>query len=289
MLKYPVHMNTEMQSFLDYLTVEKKHSKNTLAAYESDIRQLSTYAKSRGSQQTQDIQMNDEVLSGYLNDLRERKYTISTMARKIAAAKSFIKFLEARGKVRADLSEVLPSPQVTKRTPQSLSITEVKLLLEAPAKGTSADAKRDRMMLELLYATGLRVSELMGLNVEHVDFSSNVVHCPGTRLHSRYIPIEGSIVNLLREYLRIARPQLAVNDKENALILNQRGERLTRQGFWQIMRGYAHKSGLGDKVTPRSLRHSFAVHRLHNGADLQAVKELLGHAHISTTKAYKNL
>jgi len=282
-------MNTEIQSFIRYLASEKKYSKNTLAAYESDIRQLVAYARLRDGGSSQDVKFSDDVLSGYLNDLRERKYTISTIARKIAAAKSFIKYLEAAGKVRPNLSEVLPSPQVAKRTPQSLSITEVKCLLEAPCKSTAIDAKRDRMMLELLYATGLRVSELMALNVEHVDFSSNVVHCPGTRLHARYIPLEGMIITLMREYLRVVRPQLADNDKENALILNQRGERLTRQGFWQILRGYAQKSGLGDKVTPRSLRHSFAVHRLHNGADLQAVKELLGHAHISTTKAYKNL
>ncbi len=147
-------MNTEIQSFIRYLTVEKKYSKNTLAAYESDIRQLVSFAKSHGNENSQEVHFTEEVLSGYLNDLRERKYTVSTMARKIAAAKSFLKYLESVGKVKSDISEVLPSPQVAKRTPQALSIIEVKSLLDAPCKSTTVDAKRDRMMLELLYATG---------------------------------------------------------------------------------------------------------------------------------------
>ena len=285
-------MQIEIKSFIEHLATDKKCSKNTLEAYNSDVRQLLSYIQLHNASQSntsQDLQLNEEILAGYINDLRDRKYTLSTMARKIAASKSFIKYLEEKGKVKPNLSDSLPSPQVNKRSPQSLSIPEVRRLLEEPARDSSVDAKRDRMMLELLYATGLRVSELMALNASNIDFSTNVVHCPGSGTRSRYIPLDGTIVIVLRDYLRTVRPQLMVDEKETALILNQRGERLTRQGFWQIVRRYADKAGLGEKVTPRSLRHSFAVHRLHNGADLQAVKELLGHAHISTTKAYINL
>jgi len=176
---------------------------------------------------------------------------------------------------------------VSKPSPKPLSISEVRRLLAEPAKLSTTEAKRDKTMLEVLYATGLRASELMALNVEDIDLKAGNVHCSGQSSKARVIPIDEYIMQVVKEYIDIIRPELLSNEEEAALFLNRRGERLTRQGFWQIVQGYADKAGLSSKVTPRSLRHSFAAHKLKGGADLESVQQLLGHAHISTTRAYK--
>jgi integrase/recombinase XerD len=282
-------MEEDIKSFLNYLVSEKKYSKNTLAAYRNDLGQLADYVKSQGSVSSSgfsESKLNAGILSGYLQGLRGRKYTPSTVARKIAAAKSFLKFMVTRGKLKSDLAPSLASPQVSKPLPKPLSVTEVRRLLSEPAKQSTIDAKRDKTMLELLYATGLRASELMALNVRDVDTKKNTVRCLGQGSKIRVIPIDSPIVRLVKEYIDVVRPDLLSSEKETALFLNRRGERLTRQGFWQIMQGYADRVDLSGKVTPRSLRHSFAAHKLKSGADLQSVQELLGHAHISTTRAY---
>ncbi|MCX6009727.1 MAG: tyrosine-type recombinase/integrase [Chloroflexi bacterium] len=282
-------MEEDIKSFFDYLVSEKKYSKNTLAAYNSDLNQLADYVKSEGSvvgHDPSEPRLNAELLSGYLHSLRERKYTSSTVARKIAAAKSFLKFMVDRGRMRGDLAPNLASPHVSKPLPKSLSVSEVRRLLAEPAKLSATDAKRDKAMLELLYATGLRASELMALNTRDIDLKKNTVRCSGLGSRVRVLPIDQPVARLFKEYVDVVRPDLLSNEKEVALFLNRRGERLTRQGFWQIVQGYADKVGLSGKVTPRSLRHSFAVHKLKGGADLQSVQELLGHAHISTTRVY---
>ncbi len=282
-------MEEDIKSFLDYLGSEKKYSKNTLAAYNSDLNQLADYVKSEGSvvgHDPSEPRLNAELLSGYLHSLRGRKYTSSTVARKIAAAKSFLKFMVDRGRLRGDLAPNLVSPHVSKPLPKSLSVSEVRRLLAEPAKLSATDAKRDKAMLELLYATGLRASELMALNTRDIDLKKNTVRCSGLGSRVRVLPIDQPVARLVKEYIDVVRPDLLSSEKEVALFLNRRGERLTRQGFWQIVQGYADKVGLSGKVTPRSLRHSFAVHKLKGGADLQSVQELLGHAHISTTRAY---
>jgi len=280
-------MQEDIKSFLDYLASEKKYSKNTLAAYNNDLNQLANYVKSEGSSAGFNIlepRFDAELLSGYLQNLRGRRYTPSTVARKIAAAKSFFKFMVDRGRLRSDLAPNLASPQVSKPLPKPLSVSEVRRLLSEPAKLSTVDAKRDKAMLEVLYATGLRASELMGLNTRDIDLRKNTVRCSGSR--ARVIPIDSAVARLIKEYVDAVRPDLLNDEKEVALFLNRRGERLTRQGFWQIIQGYADKVGLSGKVTPRSLRHSFAAHKLKSGADLQSVQELMGHAHISTTRAY---
>jgi len=282
-------MEEDIKSFLNYLVSEKKYSKNTLAAYRNDLGQLADYVKSQGSVSSSgfsESKLNAQILSGYLQSLRVRKYTPSTVARKIAAAKSFLKFMVKRGKLRSDLAPNLASPQVSKPLPRPLSVTEVRRLLSEPAKQSSVDSKRDKTMLELLYATGLRASELMALNVRDVDVKRNTVRCLGQGSKIRVVPIDAPVSRLVKEYIDAVRPELLNDEKETALFLNRRGERLTRQGFWQIVQGYADRVGLRGKVTPRSLRHSFAAHKLKSGADLQSVQELLGHAHISTTRAY---
>jgi integrase/recombinase XerD len=282
-------MEEDIKSFLGYLVSEKKYSKNTLAAYKNDLSQLADYVKSQGSSSGSDFagsMLNAEILSGYLHSLRGRKYTTSTVARKIAAAKSFLKFMVDMGKLRSDLAPNLVSPQVNKPLPKPLSISEVRRLLSEPAKHSTVDAKRDKTMLEVLYATGLRASELMALNTRDIDMKRNTVRCLGLGSKTRVIPIDSPVARLVKEYIDVVRPELLSDEKEVALFLNRRGERLTRQGFWLIVQGYADKVELSGKVTPRSLRHSFAAHKLKSGADLQSVQELLGHAHISTTRAY---
>lgn len=282
-------MEEDIKSFLDYLASGKKYSKNTVAAYHNDLNQLSEYVKSEGLVAGDDPskpKLNAEILSGYLHSLRGRKYKASTVARKIAAAKSFLKFMVDRGKLRGDLTPTLASPQVSKALPKPLSVSEVRRLLSEPAKLSTIDAKRDKTMMELLYATGLRASELMALNTRDVDLRKNTVRCSGPGSKVRVVPIDPPVARLVKEYIDVVRPDLLSDEKELALFLNRRGERLTRQGFWQIIQGYADKVGLSGKVTPRSLRHSFAAHKLKSGVDLESVQELLGHAHISTTRSY---
>ena len=285
-------MEEDIRSFLDYLAREKRYSPNTLAAYNSDLSQLATYAKSQVSEKgiaPHGVRLNAELLSGYLHSLRERKYTPSTVARKVAAAKAFLSFMVHTGKLRGDLAPNLASPQVSKALPKPLSVSEVRRLLVEPAKLSTTEAKRDKTMLELLYATGLRATELMALNVEDIDLKAGNVRCSGRNSRVRVVPIDQHVAQVVREYIDVVRPDLLSNEEEVALFLNRRGERLTRQGFWQIVQGYADKAGLSTKVTPRSLRHSFATHKLKGGADLQSVQEFLGHAHISTTRAYKQV
>ena len=283
-------MEEDIKSFLNYLTQEKKCSPNTLSAYRSDLSQLAAYLKSSaGGQELGNTRsLNTEVLAGYMRDLMEKKYSQATVARKVAAAKSFLKFMVDTGKLRGDMTPHLASPQVNKLSPKPLSVSEVRRFLAEPAKLVSIEARRDKAMLELLYATGLRASELMALNVQDVNISQKNVLCRGSKSNMRTVPIDGYIVKIVEEYVGDARPKLLNDDAEKALFLNRRGERLTRQGFWQIIQGYADKIGLGGKVTPRSLRHSFAVHKLNSGVDLQSVQTLLGHTHISTTKVYKD-
>ena len=283
-------MEEDIKSFLGHLATNKRYSLNTLAAYRNDLNQLCAYSRAEGSKKgiaIQEIKLDASLLSGYMRNLRERRYTASTVARKVAAIKSFIQFMVDKGKLRSDLMPILSSPQVSKPIPKPLSVSEVRLLLAEPAKLTTPEAKRDRAMLELLYATGLRASELMRLNIKDMDLRSGRVRCFTRNYKSRFIPVDHHVTQLLKDYMNIARPELLTDESETALFINCRGERLTRQGFWQIVQGYAGKAGLGAKVTPRRLRHSFAVHKLKSGADLHSVQELLGHAHISTTRAYK--
>jgi len=282
-------MEEDIKFFLDYLAREKKYSPNTLAAYNADLNQLAACMKSEGMKgwgDPSEPSLNAGVLSAYLRSLRERKYTPTTVARKVAAAKSFLRFMVDKGMMRGDLAPILVSPQVSKPVPKALSVSEVRFLLAEPAKLSTIDAKRDKAMLELLYATGLTASELMALNTRDIDLKKGTVRCSSRGSKVRLIPIDRSVVRLIKEYIDSVRPELLSNEKEVALFLNRRGERLTRQGFWLIVQGYADRTGLSGKVTPRSLRHSFAAHKLEGGADLQSVQELLGHAHISTTRAY---
>jgi integrase/recombinase XerD len=277
-------MRRDVDAFLEYLAKEKDCTQNTLVAYRNDLTQLIAYIDAERAKGI--IKSTDDLLKSYLLKLREKKYSSATAARKVASARSFFKFMLDSGKIGENPTQSLISPQVNKRPPTLLSLSEYQRLLSEPAKSSTPEAKRDVVMLELLYATGLRVSELVSLNVTDIDLEQNCVHCVQGN-SKRQVPFGYHIGQLLRNFLRNDRLDLLYDEKVEALFLNRRGGRLTRQGFWQIVKNYGSKAGLSNKVTPHTLRHSFAVHKLNTGTDIQQVQQLLGHAHISSTKIYK--
>lgn len=285
-------MRQAIKIFLDYLALEKGFSEHTVVAYRNDLSQLASFveagATERGQMPSWDSFNRDKMLS-YLLNLKERNYAATTVSRKVAAAKSFFTFMTAEGKVKENPTREVRSPKVGKSLPKPISISEVRQLLEQPGKLPTFEAKRDKAMLELLYASGIRVSELVSLNLGDVDTKGGYVRCFGKGSKERLIPIYPQAASVVQRYVSETRPHLVRGDAERALFLNRRGERLTRQGFWQKIKEYAKSANLGDQVTPHTLRHSFATHMLSGGADLRAVQELLGHANISTTQVYTHL
>jgi len=281
-----------IDSFLNYLGVEKGFSSNTIDAYRNDLHQLASFVKEEAARRGTILPwtgFDRQSMLSYLSDLKQRRYAPTTVARKVAAIKSFFSFLVAEGIIRDNPTRGVPSPKVGKSLPKPISVSQARLLLEQPAKLSTLEAKRDRAMLELLYATGMRVSELVSLNLADIDTDGGYVRCFGKGHKERLIPIHSRAAQVLKEYLAEGRPHLTHDSEEKALFLNRRGERLTRQGFWQKLKGYAKSAELGTEITPHTLRHSFATHMLSGGADLRSVQELLGHANISTTQVYTHL
>jgi len=225
----------------------------------------------------------DQLLKSYLLKLREKRYSLATTARKVASAKSFFKFMLDSGRMRENPAQNLPSPQVCRPAIKFLSPSEYQKLLAEAARLSTPEAKRDAVMLELLYATGLRISELVSLNTENIDLERNYVRIDS----KRQVPFDYRLGLILGSFLRSDRLDLLYDESEQALFLNRRGKRLTRQGFWQIIKGYASRAGLGGKVTPQTLRHSFARRKLRGGVELNQLQRLLGHAYISSTRIYK--
>jgi integrase/recombinase XerD len=282
----------DIKHFLTYLSVEKGFSENTLAAYQNDLSQLASFVEREAARQgliPSWASFNRQGMLSYQLNLKERNYAATTVARKVAAAKSFFKFMVAEGILKDNPTENIASPNVGRLLPKPITISQVRRLLEQPAKKSTPEAKRDKAMLELLYASGMRVSELTSLNLGDVDIEGGFVRCFGKGNKERLVPIYRQAAVAVEEYLKEARPKIVRRDEEKALFLNRRGERLTRQGFWQILKGYAKEAGLNKEITPHTLRHSFATHMLNGGADLRSVQELLGHANISTTQVYTHL
>ena len=285
-------MKEDIERFMTYLSVEKGFSENTLAAYRNDLTQLATFveeAAGKSSSASSWPNFNRQTMLSYQLQLKERNYANTTLARKVAAAKSFFKFMMAEGYIKDNPMENVASPNVGRILPKPISIAQVKRLLDQPGKLSTPEAKRDSAMLSLLYASGMRVSELISLNLGDVDAVNDFVRCFGKGNKERIIPIARKASLTVEEYLKESRPKLARNKNDKALFLNRRGERLTRQGFWQILKGHARAAELSADITPHTLRHSFATHMLSGGADLRTVQELLGHANISTTQVYTHL
>ena len=285
-------MKEDIKSFLNYLAVERGLSENTSAAYQNDLNQLADFAQGQAAGRSimpSWANFGRQDMLSYLLNLKERNYAATTQARKVAAAKSFFSFLLDEGRIKNNPTQNISSPKVGKALPDAISISQVRQLIDQPARLATPEARRDRAMLELLYASGMRVSELVSLNLGDVDAHDGNVRCLGKGNKERLIPIYNQAAETVADYARDIRPRLARSDTEPALFLNQRGDRLTRQGLWQILKAYAKSAGLGKQVTPHTLRHSFATHMLNGGADLRSVQELLGHANIATTQIYTHL
>ena len=285
-------MKEAVDNFLDYLAVEKGFSANTIAAYRNDLHQLASFieeaAAKRGTIPPW-VAFDRQAMMSYLLELKGRGYAAATVARKVAAVKSFFGFMVAEGMMKENPTEGVASSKVGKSLPKPISISQVHKLLEQPAKSGTSEAKRDTAMLEMLYATGMRVSELVSLDLADLDTDGGYVRCFGKGHKERLIPVHDRAVKAVKDYLDEVRPRLVRGGEEKAVFLNRRGERLTRQGVWQILKGYAKSAELGSDITPHTLRHSFATHMLGGGADLRSVQELLGHANISTTQVYTHL
>lgn len=281
-----------IENFLHYLEVEKGYSEHTISAYRNDLTGLAELAQKESSLQHPASWPNftRQHMLNYMLNLKERGYVPTTIARKVAASRSFFGFMVSEGMIKTNPTENMSSPSVGKALPKPIPISQVRLLLEQPAKLTTSEAKRDRAMLELLYASGMRISELVALNMGDVNFEGDYfVRCIGKGRKERIIPLYQQVATLVKKYVDEDRPKLAHGRKETALFLNARGDRLTRQGFWQKLKEYAKSAGLSSKISPHTLRHSFATHMLSGGADLRSVQELLGHANISTTQVYTHL
>lgn len=266
------------------------NNSNTVVAYRNDLNQVCTYLRQQGVENWQDV--TREHLAGYLLEMREgQAYRPTTIARKLAALKSFFRYMRSMGLIVADPVENLESPRVPKELPQVLSLEQISSLFNQVEVETPAGI-RDLAMLHMLYATGMRVSELVSLDLDAFDATSTTVLCSGRNGRSkreRVLPLSATAVEATKQYLEKARPKLiARHPEEQALFLNHHGERLTRQGFWLIIKGYARQAGITN-ITPHMLRHSFALLMLKDGMELRSVQELLGHAHISTTQVYSQL
>jgi integrase/recombinase XerD len=286
-------MEEEIGHFLNFLAVEKGAATNTIAAYKNDLQQFRAYVVSLSTNGDRPFwgQVDRDALLDFILDLRRRRYADATVARKVAAIKSFFSFLQAEGILRKNPAESINSPRVGKSLPRPLSVREIDELLEQPARRSSPEARRDRAMLEALYATGMRVTEMVSLDMKDLHLSRPGAHvrCLGKGSKERTLPLQEQAIQALEAYLEDGRPHIVHDRRVTAVFVNRRGERLTRQGFWLILKGYAKQAGITTPVTPHTLRHSFATHMLTGGAPLRNVQELMGHANMSTTQVYTKL
>lgn len=271
--------------FEKYLTDDKKASANTLSSYLRDIRQLGDYLESHA--ETEIIDASAEELNDYVAMLRAEGKSVATVSRCIASVKCLYSHLFIKQLINENPAMGLVPDKSTQKLPQILTSKEVELLLEQP-ECVDSKGYRDRAMLELLYATGIRVTELISLNITDVNLSAGIIRC-SSRNKERFIPMYTTAVKALSEYITLVRPQMIAMPDEQSLFVNVSGERMSRQGFWKIVKYYQKKANIDKDITPHTLRHSFAAHLLENGADIHAIQEMLGHADISSTHMYSQL
>jgi len=279
-------MRRLVDDFKVYLMKDKRASDNTLASYMRDITQFDAFiAQNYKTLSYADI--SHDILSKYIQTLVECGKSNATVARVSASLKCFYTFLSIKGIVNTNPARSLRTQKIERKIPEILTSKEVDLLLSQP-QCTDFRGYRDKAMLELLYATGMRVSELISLNVNDVNLSGGFVKCH-TDEKERVIPLYSGAIQALSDYISLARPKMLVHISENSLFVNVNGDRMTRQGFWKNLKFYQEKAQIKKDITPHTLRHSFAVHLLENGADLHSIQEMLGHADISSTQIYSNI
>ena len=279
-------MNELIQEFLNYITVERGLSRNTIEAYARDLRQFAAFLALTGYDSLAEI--HSHTLVDYLRKLQQENLQPSSVTRKLAAIRSFFQYMLRERHLKVDPSVTIDSLKTPQRLPKVLSETEIGRLLEQPGATTPAKL-RDKAMLELLYATGVRVSELVSLKLGDINMDMGYIRCFGKGSKERIVPMGGSAQKALLDYLDRARPKIVRRAAEDTLFLNHHGRKMTRQGFWQIIQAAARRVGIKTLVTPHMLRHSFATHLLDHGADLRSVQEMLGHADISTTQIYTHV
>ena len=279
-------MDILVEEFRNYLSVEKGASPNTIEAYMRDIGRFLEFAGKRGRGALERVRRDD--ITAFMVSEKRRGLTASSIARSLAALKMLFRFLAANKYIRKDIAEVLESPKLWKYLPNILSPAEVETLLGAP-DGSKPQGERDRALLELMYASGLRVSEAATLSTVDVNLEVGFVKCRGKGMKERVVPLGSYARRCIASYMEGGRPALLKGRSSNSLFVTRLGKPFTRQGLWKMIKQHARRSGLEKDITPHSLRHSFASHLLSGGADLRVVQELLGHSDISTTQVYTHV
>ncbi len=279
-------MQKQLSEFNNYLSVEKGLAKNTLESYNRDLVKFVTFLNRHNIDHPGLI--NSSIINLYLGELKNNHNSTSTISRSIASIRSFFNYLLEEGIIDNNPALELVSPKIEKRLPRVLTTSEIDRLLDQP-KASEQKGLRDKAMLELLYASGIRVSELIGLNLSDFEPRVGFLRCKGKGQKERIVPIGSVAINSVSDYMNKSRAKLCKNNGEVALFVNQHGNRMTRQGFWKILKKYAFKSNIDGYITPHTIRHSFATHLLENGADLRSVQEMLGHSDISTTQIYTQI
>ena len=274
-------MEKQLKLFFEFLENDKKLSNNTLQSYKRDLKQFRRYIE--GCEVPYN-KVDEEVMQNYIEYLEELGKKPSTISRCIASIRSFYQYVLKKGKVKKDPTRTIQSPKVEKKAPCVLTSKEVELLLEQP-KDIDLKGIRDKAMLEFAYATGMRVTEIISLDIDDINFEEGYVNCRKAN-KQRIIPLGKMSLKALKEYTEHARGILLKDDNEKALFVNVNGQRLTRQGFWKIIKYYKEQAHITKDITPHVLRHSFATHLLQNGADLKAIQTMLGHSDISSTQVY---
>jgi integrase/recombinase XerD len=285
-------MRSEVEAFLNYSAVERGMSRNTVSAYRNDLNGFLEFFANPppGAATARDwCDIRPAQVNALISDMDERGYSPATRSRKIAALRSFMKFLVDERVLEENPAAHIRTPRAGRPVPEVITADDMDALLIAAAAGKQPEEQRDQVMIELMYAAGLRVSELVGLNVQDVSLRNSTVRTMGKGSKERVVPLHEIAVEAVQAYLSEVRPQLEGFHQTDALFINRRGDRMTRQGFWQRLRQCALRAGLDGHISPHTLRHSFATHLLHGGASLRHVQELLGHASISTTQIYTHL
>ena len=278
-------MQNDITAFISYLHNVKKTSDNTRLSYKRDLCKFANFMAKRGISAFEQIKTED--LKDYIEDLNEQKFAAATVSRNIASIKAIYQYLCRERVEMENISEELKAPKIEKRIPEILSMEEVVRLLEQPS-GNSEKEIRDKAMLELLYATGIRVTELITLSVRDMNLQMGFIICRDNH-KERLVPFGEAARSALMRYLDGVRESMLVDSREETLFVNCSGQPMSRQGFWKLIKYYAKKAGIQTDITPHTLRHSFAAHLVENGADLRSVQEMLGHSDISTTQIYANM
>jgi integrase/recombinase XerD len=278
-------MQDVISEYEDVLVNQKKASQNTVSSYMRDIRQFSAYMTQHSALEIVDA--DRETIANYLQWLTGQGKSPATVSRSLASIKSLYNFLLSQERIEENPAAEIQSVKAEKKLPQILTGKEVELLLEQP-KCTDMKGYRDKAMLELLYATGIRVSELISLNVSDVSLDGGFIKCTN-KDKERIIPLYPAAIKALSDYMKDIRPNMIASYDETALFVNLSGERMSRQGFWKIIKHYQETAQIDKDITPHTLRHSFATHLLENGADLRSIQEMLGHSDISSTQIYAQL